>query len=314
MSQNSSLPPEDEFARALLRSAELDEPSHTAYVKVAAALGVSTAVGLGASLPAPAALAAGSSGLVRWSSSLGGKLVMLGFSGALLVGAGGVLLRQELATNAVSGRVARSVSPSTNAGAAAEPGMPGALGTVSNRTGSARTESANPIRGANAAAISGAAVAPEAALAGTPAPEAAAAPASNAAQTIDADVEAALANPRAGRAPARLASAGVARAASTAAGASSSLSEQVRSLDRARVALGAGDSSAALVEIAHYRKTWPEGVFLTEASVLEIEALAKRGERSLAAARAQAFVAAHPDSPQAERLRTLIPPAPADRP
>jgi hypothetical protein len=50
-------------------------------------------------------------------------------------------------------------------------------------------------------------------------------------------------------------------------------------------------------------------VFLTEASVLEIEALAKRGERSLAATRAQSFVAAHPDSPQAERLRALIPAA-----
>jgi len=88
---------------------------------------------------------------------------------------------------------------------------------------------------------------------------------------------------------------------------SSSLPEQVQSLDRARVALSSGDAGAALIEITHYRKAWPKGVFLTEASVLEIEALAKRGERSLAATRAQAFVSAHPDSPQAERLRALIP-------
>ena len=60
-------------------------------------------------------------------------------------------------------------------------------------------------------------------------------------------------------------------------------------------------------EIAFYRRSWPKGVFLTEASVLEIEALAKRGEHSLAAKRAQAFVTAHPDSPQADRLRALIP-------
>jgi TolA-binding protein len=86
------------------------------------------------------------------------------------------------------------------------------------------------------------------------------------------------------------------------------LPEQVQSLDRARVALGSGDAGTALQEIAHYRKAWPRGVFLTEASVLEIEALAARGERSSAAARAAAFVAAHPDSPQAERLRRLIPP------
>jgi hypothetical protein len=85
------------------------------------------------------------------------------------------------------------------------------------------------------------------------------------------------------------------------------LSEQVQSLDRARVALATGDSSSALGEISRYRKAWPDGVFLTEASVLEVEALAARGERSLAATRAAAFVAAHPDSPQADRLRALIP-------
>ena len=94
---------------------------------------------------------------------------------------------------------------------------------------------------------------------------------------------------------------------SVASGSRSSLAEQVQSLDRARVALGSGDSGGALSEIARYRKAWPRGVFLTEASVLEIEALASRGERSLAASRAAAFVAAHPDSPQAERLRRLIP-------
>jgi hypothetical protein len=87
----------------------------------------------------------------------------------------------------------------------------------------------------------------------------------------------------------------------------SSLAEQVQSLDRARLALGSGDSSAALREISRYRTTWPDGVFLTEASVLEIEALAARGERSMAANRAADFVEAHPDSPQAEHLRTLIP-------
>lgn len=88
---------------------------------------------------------------------------------------------------------------------------------------------------------------------------------------------------------------------------SSSLPQQVLSLDRARVALNSGDAGAALAEIAHYRSAWPRGVFLTEASVLEIQALAKRGEVVLAGMRAQAFVTAHPDSPQAERLRALIP-------
>ena len=73
------------------------------------------------------------------------------------------------------------------------------------------------------------------------------------------------------------------------------------------MALGSGNAASALREIAHYRAAWPQGVFLTEASVLEIEALAARGERSLAASRAAEFVASHPDSPQANRLRALIP-------
>ncbi|HYQ28924.1 MAG TPA: hypothetical protein VER04_16950 [Polyangiaceae bacterium] len=78
-------------------------------------------------------------------------------------------------------------------------------------------------------------------------------------------------------------------------------------MDRARVALASGNASAALAELSHYRAAWPSGVFLTEASVLEIEALSARGERALARERAAEFVAAHPDSPQADRLRALTP-------
>jgi hypothetical protein len=87
----------------------------------------------------------------------------------------------------------------------------------------------------------------------------------------------------------------------------SSLSEQVMALDRVRVALAGHRAGEALREIAHYRTQYPRGVFLIEASVLEIEALAANGERSLAAHRAQAFLAAHPDSPHAARLRALVP-------
>jgi hypothetical protein len=87
----------------------------------------------------------------------------------------------------------------------------------------------------------------------------------------------------------------------------SSLSEQVMALDRVRVALSAHHPSTALSEIASYRSHYPKGVFLIEASVLEIEALAGAGEGRLAATRAQAFLAAHPDSPHAARLRALAP-------
>ena len=301
MSQQRSLPPQDDFARALLRSAEADEPSNAAYAKVAAALGVSTAVGVGASLPAPAALLAGSSGFGRWLGSLGGKLALLGVSGALLVGAGSALLRHRF--------VAASAGAHGAAPAAAAKPTVGADSGAKNSAG-ARSGVNTPNLGnaLNAALAPGQVPLPDAASSAVAAGE----PDVAGEQVINLD--AAMEHP--GLRPARAAT----RAIASPAGArsagfhGSSLPEQVQSLDRARVALASGDAGAALVEIAHYRKAWPKGVFLTEASVLEIEALAKRGERSLAAARAQAFVSAHPDSPQAERLRTLIPAPRAEQP
>jgi hypothetical protein len=267
MEDRRSLPPlEDDFTRALLRSAEVDEPSGAAYAKVAAALGVGTALGVGASLPAPAAVvasASGASALARWSGSLASKLALLGVSGALLLGGVAGYLWHRTANNAAAGR-----------------GVPRALAVLPA-----------PLQvrsGAQAAASASSTAAAPLSLA-TPLPVTA----------EGSRMHVRHSHPvRAGASVSSVSSA-------------SSLPEQVQSLDRARVALSSGDAGSALQEIAHYRKAWPKGVFLTEASVLEIEALAKRGERSLAAARARAFVAAHPDSPQAERLRTLIP---ADQP
>ncbi|HEX7454051.1 MAG TPA: hypothetical protein VF294_17280 [Polyangiaceae bacterium] len=263
MQNRRSLPPlEDDFTRALLRSADVDEPSRAAYAKVAAALGVGTALGVGASLPVPAAVVAGASvvsgasAVARWSGTLAGKLTLLGMSGALLLGAGAAFLRH------------RGASASASA------------------SGSAPVLAAQPDVSPGSALV-----AAEPAVAASP-------------QTSVAPIHASTGSdaPRSTVRPAHAAFHGVRSS-------SSSLPEQVQSLDRARVALSSGDAGAALIEITHYRKAWPKGVFLTEASVLEIEALAKRGERSLAATRAQAFVTAHPDSPQAERLRALIPTA-----
>ena len=277
----SSLPPlEDDFTRALLGSAEADAPSNAAYVKAASALGIGVGLGVGASLPAPAALAAGAAslaGATRWSSSFAAKLLAFGVSGTLLVGGGALLLRGSALTKsgAHADATARSVQGSLRAPKSApftahpEPAAPTALGKPP------LAPSADVARSASLASALEA-------TAGTGAPGA----------------------PSALR---RVARPKPARAASNSTSKGSSLSEQVQSLDRARVALGAGDAASALREIAHYRAAWPQGVFLTEASVLEIEALAARGERSLAAARAAEFVALHPDSPQANRLRALIP-------
>jgi len=281
MSRGSLPPLEDDFSRALLGSAEADAPSHAAYAKAAAALGIGVGLGVGASIPASAAVAVGTAsaaGVARWSSSLGAKLLALGVSGALLVGAGALLF---------PGRGARVSQtrpvPASHAAAAA------VVAVTAGQVVAVAPPIDLELPGSAAASAS-------------PSP-ATAQPATHA---LSSSALRALSAPVSARRSTRPTAAAPARAAKRAA-ANSSLSEQVQSLDRARVALGSGDSSSALREIAHYRATWPDGVFLTEASVLEIEALAARGERTLTAKHAADFVAAHPDSPQAVRLRALIP-------
>jgi len=277
----SSLPPlEDDFARALLGSAEADAPSHTAYAKAATALGVGVGLGVGASLPAAAAVgAAGLAGVARWSNALGAKLLLLSVSGALLVGAGVQVLRSSNPAEPVL-----TAAPARGA-----------------RVTPAPVEAKRPVSAAPAPRIQ--------------ADSAPVAPSRSAVNTGSLAVksESQSSAPIAFRA-ATLRPPGIAPSARRAphaepprAPSNSSLAEQVQSLDRARVALSSGDSSAALAELARYRAAWPNGVFLTEASVLEIEALAVRGDRKLARERAADFVAAHPDSPQADRLRALTP-------
>ena len=286
MSRSTFPPLEDDFTRALLRSADGDEPSKAAYAKAATALGVGAGLGVGASLAAPSAVAAGAAGAARWSGITAARLAALGVSGALLVAGGALLLRSQPSRPPTAHRPNKpAISPS----------LPTVTATAANANesapGSTRVE-ATPL------------VAPSAGSAGSANKglDAASLPATPGSSPSVARSGAANAAGSARHRPGHGFS-GSAQGASS----GSSLAEQVQSLDRARVALGSGDAGTALREIAHYRKSWPHGVFLTEASVLEIEALAARGERSLAAVRAAAFVAAHPDSPQVGRLRALIP-------
>ena len=279
----SSFPPQDnDFARALLLSAEHDEPSAAAYAKAASALGVGVGAGLGVSVAAPAIAAASMAGVgaaARWSSSVAARLAALGVSGALLVGAGAFVVHTRSAPPpARPGRSPEVSRGSPSRVLPARPAEPRAMPAPAQLVPAPAQPvpaPAQPVPGP----LPGSAPAAKSAPA---APPWALPPASRSQLPRPVSVKAPVA-------------------------ARSSLAEQVQSLDRARVALGSADPGAALREIAHYRQAWPDGVFLTEASVLEIEALAARGERSLAAARASAFVAAHPDSPQVGRLRALMP-------
>jgi hypothetical protein len=86
----------------------------------------------------------------------------------------------------------------------------------------------------------------------------------------------------------------------------SALTAELSALDAARSRLSAGDESGALSLLDEYAKTYPRGRLLLEAEVLRIDALAKSGQRSFAKRRAEAFLARHPNSVLASRVRTYL--------
>lgn len=77
-------------------------------------------------------------------------------------------------------------------------------------------------------------------------------------------------------------------------------------LDRARAALGAGDPSGAIAALDEHRKGYARPMLGIEATVLRIDALSRLGDRARARSLGEAFLAQHPDSPHAARVRSLI--------
>ena len=90
-----------------------------------------------------------------------------------------------------------------------------------------------------------------------------------------------------------------------------SLNAQIAWLDRARRAIEAGDPATALHLLDDYRATYPEGTLSQEAELLRIEALIAGGQRAAAESLATRFIAAHPSSPHARRIRELVNPPPS---
>jgi len=88
--------------------------------------------------------------------------------------------------------------------------------------------------------------------------------------------------------------------------ATSALAEEVRLLDRAREAIAGGDADAALDALARRDQRFGGGALGPEATVLRIEARLQQGDRAGAARLARGFLAAHPQSPLAARVRTLL--------
>ena len=82
------------------------------------------------------------------------------------------------------------------------------------------------------------------------------------------------------------------------------LGREIAMIDEARSAVVRADSTGALTAIARYRSQFPGGHFAPEATALEVEALAQRGDRGAARSVAERFLAAHPQSPLSQRVRT----------
>ncbi len=86
----------------------------------------------------------------------------------------------------------------------------------------------------------------------------------------------------------------------------SALAAEVRLLDEARDALAATDGPRALDALHRYGRQFPAGTLNLEATVLRIEALFMTGASSQAASLGRDFLAAHPTSTHAARVRRLL--------
>jgi RNA polymerase sigma-70 factor (ECF subfamily) len=80
---------------------------------------------------------------------------------------------------------------------------------------------------------------------------------------------------------------------------------ELQRLDASRRRLAAGQADQALALLDAYERTTPRGVLKLEAEVLRIDALARSGRLAQAQARAASFLARHPNSVLAARVRRI---------
>lgn len=82
-------------------------------------------------------------------------------------------------------------------------------------------------------------------------------------------------------------------------------------LRRAKIQLSASDPRGALATLDAHDRVFPHGVLVEEAEALRVSALASAGDVAGATAAGARFLAAHPESPYAQRVRTVLAGAPA---
>jgi hypothetical protein len=84
------------------------------------------------------------------------------------------------------------------------------------------------------------------------------------------------------------------------------LSDEIAALDGARRALDANQAREALALLDRHDRDFSPAALDVEASVLRIQALAALGRTGEARSLASSFLLAHPDLPQARRVKTLM--------
>jgi hypothetical protein len=117
---------------------------------------------------------------------------------------------------------------------------------------------------------------------------------------------AAPAAPAVPAAPAASASANAAAHAPAPARSASSLSPELAVLDRARHALAAHDAAGARAALDEYERRFPRGSLREEADLASIETLVLSGDVPGTRAAANRFLADHPDSAYAGRVRGIL--------
>ena len=90
-----------------------------------------------------------------------------------------------------------------------------------------------------------------------------------------------------------------------AAATSSELRAEIALVDAARTAIASGADDRALALLQRYDGSFPTGTFRPEAAALRIEALDHLGRAAQARTLASKFIAAHADSPLADRVARL---------
>jgi hypothetical protein len=84
------------------------------------------------------------------------------------------------------------------------------------------------------------------------------------------------------------------------------LEDELKAVDDARAAFVDHQPSLALNRVETYRHRFPSGHFTAEIDALEIQALAALDRNDEARAKAARFIAEHPESPYAQRVRSAV--------